>query len=233
MARPLLSAISIILLAGGIVLQIFVILSGAVSGTPLNNIYFLQASTNGIVGQGPVPNPARWTYFSICGEQNGKNSACGPTKAAVPFDPRRNFDADRSSLPAPFANNGTQYYYLSRVAWAFYIIAIFFAVMALLLSVTALCSRLAAKLTGLMTIVAVVMQAVCASLMTYAILIMNYKSDLLTILQCMDRHGSRSIPPEQPKCPPRHVRIRLHLVSISVLDNLYGPLLHRRQWRPR
>jgi hypothetical protein len=92
---------------------------------------------------------------------------------------------------------------------------------------------LAAKLTGLMTIVAVVMQAVCASLMTYAILIMNYKSDLLTILQCMDRHGSRSIPPEQPKCPPRHVRIRLHLVSISVLDNLYGPLLHRRQWRPR
>jgi hypothetical protein len=165
MARSLFSAISIIFLAGGIVLQIFVILSGVISSTPINHIYFLQASTDGITANKPVPNPARWTYFSICTENNGRNAACGPTRAALPFDPRRNFDT-RNGLPDRL-DGGSQFYYMSRVAWAFYIIALFFAVMALLLSVTALCSRLAAKLTGLMTIVAVIMQAVCASLMTY------------------------------------------------------------------
>lgn len=164
-ARPLLSAISIIFLAGGIVLQIFIILSGAINTVPMNKVYFLQASTDGISGNN-VPNPARWTYFSVCGERNGNNANCGKVQAALPFDPRRNFDT-RNGLADGFMNNGSYFYYMSRVAWAFYIIALFFAVMALLLSVTALCSRLAAKLTGLMTIIAVVMQAVCAALMTY------------------------------------------------------------------
>ncbi len=162
------SAISIFFLAAGIVLSIFIVLSGAVNSSPMNKVYFLQASTAGISGSGPsVPNPARWTYFSICSARNGNNAACGKVTAAQPFDPRRNFGT-RNGLPDQFANGGSMYYYESRVAWAFYIIALFFAVMALLLSVTALCSRLAAKFTGMMTIIALVAQAVAAALMTYA-----------------------------------------------------------------
>lgn len=163
-ARPILSAISIFFLAAGIVLQIFVVLSGAINTLPMNKVYFLQASTDGISGSN-VPNPARWAYFSTCGVRNGNNANCGKVQPAHPFDPRRNFGT-RNGLAEGFLNNGSYYYYMSRVAWAFYIIALFFAAVALLLSVTALCSRLAAKLTGLMTIIAVVMQAVAAALMT-------------------------------------------------------------------
>jgi hypothetical protein len=166
--RSLLSALSILILAGGIVLQFFVILSGVSTHTPLNKIYFLQADTSGISsGNGsPVPNPARWTYFAICGERNGNNAMCGKVNAAIPFDPVRNFGT-QTNVPEGLVQHPSQYYYLSRVAWAFYTIALFFAVVALLLSVFALCSRLAAKFTGLVTCIALIMQAVTASIMTY------------------------------------------------------------------
>lgn len=171
-ARPILSILSIIFLAGGIVFELFVILSGvhSVKVTPFDQTYFLQADTSGVTSGGTrVPNPARWTFFSICGANSGHNANCLPVSAAVPFDPKRNFHTTNtgvSNLPASIVNHASMYYYLSRVAWAFYIIAIFFAVVALFLSFTAICSRLAAKLTGLMTLIAVVMQIVCASLMT-------------------------------------------------------------------
>ncbi|KAK5164273.1 Eisosomes component [Saxophila tyrrhenica] len=163
---PILSAISIFFLAGGIVLSLFIILSGAINTLPMNQVFFLQAETNGISGSSnnPVPNPARWTYFAVCGARNGNNANCGPVTAALPFDPRRNFQT-MNGLPQGFRNND-DYYYESRAAWAFYIIALFFAVMALFLSLLALCSRLAAKFTGMMALIAVVMQAVAAGLMT-------------------------------------------------------------------
>jgi hypothetical protein len=88
----MLGAVSMLLVAGGIVLQFLVILSGAVAGNPEPMIYFLQASTNGI---SPQPrNPSRWTFFSICGvDSNGRNTNCGSPVPALPFDPthRDNF----------------------------------------------------------------------------------------------------------------------------------------------
>ena len=173
MARPILSAISIFFLAAGIVLEIFIILSGAVNSSPMNHVYFLQAETSGISGGSKsVPNPARWTYFAICSVRKGLNAACGPVTAALPFDPKRNFSTP-NGLPNQIAGNTSQYYYLSRVAWSFFIIALFFAVVALLLSVTALCSRLAAKFTGMVTMTALIMQTVAAALMTYVQLHIN------------------------------------------------------------
>jgi hypothetical protein len=75
------------------VLQFLVILSGAVGGSPENQIYFLQAATTGI---SPQPrDPSRWTFFSICGvDSNGHNTNCGAIVPALPFDPprRNNFD---------------------------------------------------------------------------------------------------------------------------------------------
>ena len=165
-ARPILSAVSIILLAGGVLLQLLVVLSGVTQHSPLSKVYFIEASTNGISGSGPVPNPARWTYFAICGVENGQNAHCGKVGAAIPFDPVKNFGT-KSNVPDPLVNQQKTYYYLSRVMWAFYLIALFFAVVALLLSVFALCSRLAAKFTGLVTAMALVAQAVTAAIMTY------------------------------------------------------------------
>lgn len=163
-ARPILGLTAILLLAGGIVMQFLVILSG-LNHSPLNQVYFLQASTNGVNGgNDQLQNPARWTYLDICGVVDGNNANCGPKHAALPFDPPRNFGTT-NGLPATFV--GTHYYYyLSRFAWVFYLIALFFAVVAFLLSVFALIARLGAYLTGFTSLLAVFFQALAASLMT-------------------------------------------------------------------
>lgn len=140
-------------------MQFFVVLSG-LGTSPENKVYFLQSTTNNIGGSfhgGDVPNPARWTYLAICGEVNGDNGNCGPKSAAIPFDPARNFGS---------TTLGDGYYYTSRVSWAFYIIALFFAVVAFLISIAAIVARLGAYLTGFFAFLAMISQAVAAALMT-------------------------------------------------------------------
>jgi len=161
-ARPILGLISLILLAGGIVLQFLVILSGAVSGSPENQIYFLQSSTNGIPN---ARNPSRWTFFSITGvDGNGHNTNYGRVVPALPFDPPRNFGT-QTGIPSQFI--GTHYYYyLSRFMFAFYLVALFFAVVAFFTGMLALCTRLGAYLSSLNTALAFFFQALAAALMT-------------------------------------------------------------------
>lgn len=159
-ARPILGLVAILLLAGGITMEFLVILSG-LSSTPENKIFFLQANTNGISG---AKNPTRWTYLALCGVENGNNANCDHTTAALPFDPPRNFGTT-NGVPSQFI--GTHhYYYLSRFAWAFYLVAAFFAVCAIFISLLALFARLGAYLTGLLTLIALFFQTICASLMT-------------------------------------------------------------------
>lgn len=162
-ARPLLGLISLIVLAGGILLQFFTILSGAVNSSPENQFYFLQASTNNIPN---ARNPSRWTFFAICGvgPESGHNVNCGKPVPALPFDPPRNFRTT-SNVPDDFV--GTHhYYYLSRFMFAFYLIALFFAVIALFTGLLALCSRLGGYLSSMTTAIALFFQALAAALMT-------------------------------------------------------------------
>lgn len=157
----ILSLVAVILLAGGIVMQFFIVLSG-LGTSPENKVFFLQSTTDNVQGTfngGDVPNPVRWTYLAICGTDGSNNANCGPTAAAIPFDPRRNFGDD--SLIG-----GNSYYYLSRVSWAFYVIALFFSVVAFLVSVAAIVARLGAYLTGFFAFLAMASQAVAAALMT-------------------------------------------------------------------
>lgn len=165
-ARPILGLAAILLLAGGIVLQFFVILSGAVHSTPTNLVYFLQASTDGVSGgRGDLPNPVRWTYFALCGNTNGHNGNCYGVRAALPFDPPSNFNTDNGVADAFVGTN--KFYYLSRFMFAFYLIALFFAVVSFLLSVFALCARLGSYLTGFTVFLALFFQTLTAALMTY------------------------------------------------------------------
>jgi len=162
-ARPILGLVSLILLAGGILLQFFVILSGAVSGSIENKVYFLQASTNGIKG---ARNPSRWTFFAICGVDGANNANCGKVVPALPFNPpgKSNFGTT-TGVPAAFVGTHT-YYYLSRFMFAFFIIALFFAVCALFTGLLALCTRLGAYMSSLTTSVALFFQTLAAALMT-------------------------------------------------------------------
>lgn len=167
-ARPILSLISILLLAGGIVMTFLIVLSGAHIGNPVNKVYFLQAATNGITGgNSQVHNPARWTYLAVCGVANGLNYECGASHPAQAFAPVRNFGTSQG-VPAAFIGT-TKFYYLSRFAWAFYIIALFFAVLAFFLSLLALCTRLGAYLSGLNAAIALFFQTLAAALMTYVL----------------------------------------------------------------
>jgi len=95
---PILGLVSLILVAGALLLQFLVILSGAVQGNPVNKVYFLQAATTGVNG---ARNPARWTFFAICGVVNGANGNCGNVVPALPFDPPTNFGTT-TGLPAAF-----------------------------------------------------------------------------------------------------------------------------------
>ncbi|KAL6712625.1 Eisosomes component [Coniothyrium glycines] len=162
-ARPILAFGSLILVAGGLLLQFFTILSGAINHTPINKFYFLQASTGGIQD---ARNPSRWTFFAICGvdPSTGHNDNCGNVVPALPFDPPRNFGTT-DGVPEQFIGTH-QYYYLSRFMFAFYLIALFFAAIALVSGLLALCSRLGGYLSALTTSVALFFQTLAAALMT-------------------------------------------------------------------
>jgi hypothetical protein len=155
--------LSLIILAGGILLQFLVILSGGVDGNPENQIYFLEASNIGNIPN--ARNPSRWTLFAVCGVgSNGRNANCGAPVPALPFDPPRNFHT-QTNVPQQFI--GTHhYYYMSRFMFAFYIIALFSSVIALFTGLLALCSRLGGYLSGLTTCVALLSQTLAAALMT-------------------------------------------------------------------
>ncbi|KAK5114627.1 hypothetical protein LTR62_002199 [Meristemomyces frigidus] len=164
-ARPILALLALLLLAGGIVMDLLVALSGGVHSSPITQIFFLQADLTGVTSNSQnFHNPARWTWNSICGVQNGLNANCGSTHAAQSFSPARNFGTT-SGLPAALSG-GSKFYYLSRFAWAFYVVSLFFAVIAFFLAFIALCTRLGAYLTGMMAALALFFQTLTAALMT-------------------------------------------------------------------
>ncbi|KAF2488875.1 SUR7-domain-containing protein [Lophium mytilinum] len=162
-SRPIFGIVSLIILAGGILLQFLVILSGAVNSSPENQIYFLEASNIGNIAG--ARNPSRWTFFAVCGaDSKGHNTNCGKVVPALPFDPPRNFG---TTMNVPDQFIGThKFFYLSRFMFAFYLIALFFAVCALFTGLLALCSRLGGYLSALTVSVALFFQTLAAALMT-------------------------------------------------------------------
>lgn len=165
-ARPILGLLSLLLLAGSIVMQFLVILSGAIQKMPVNSVYFLEAATNGF--QNPnsrYRNPARWTYWAICAVRGSSNSNCSrPPTPALPFDIPRNFGTS-NGVPNSLQNQ-SHYFYLSRFAWVFYLIALVFTVLAFFLGLLALCTRLGSYLSGMLTSIAMIFQGLAAALMT-------------------------------------------------------------------
>jgi hypothetical protein len=71
--------VSLILIAGALVLMFFVVLSGLKSTTPLNKVYFLQADTSSISGARSI---SQWTYFYVCGSGN---TDCGKAVPGLPI----------------------------------------------------------------------------------------------------------------------------------------------------
>lgn len=162
-SRPIFGILSLILLAGAVLLQFFIVLAGSTNTTPINLVYFLETTTNGIPG---ARNPSRWTLFYICGADGSRNANCGRPVPALPFNPpgRSNFDTTQG-IPESFLGTN-RYFYLSRFAFAFFLISLFFGVIALLTGVLALCTRLGAYLSSANAFIAMGFQTLFAALMT-------------------------------------------------------------------
>jgi len=134
-----------------------------VKSDPEPHIYFLQSTTKGIPG---APNPARWTYWAVCGVDGDLNANCGKATPALPFAPanKHNFNTN-TGVPEAFIKHN-YYYYMSRFAWVFFLIALIFSVFAFLTSALALCTRIGAFFSGLNTLIAFAWQTLAAILMT-------------------------------------------------------------------
>ncbi len=97
---PGIAFVSLFLTAGACLLLFLVILAGAISSNPVNQIYFLQADTSEIEGALPI---SRWTLWNICGvDDSGRNNNCGAVKPAFPFNPQSNFPDVTEGIPDGF-----------------------------------------------------------------------------------------------------------------------------------
>ncbi|KAI9708867.1 MAG: hypothetical protein M1828_002590 [Chrysothrix sp. TS-e1954] len=159
--RSIIAIVSLILVAGGLLLQLFVVLSGGVNGSPINKFYFLSADTSMITG---APQHTAWTFFATCPITGTSTHNCNSAKAALPFRPDLNFG---STMGVPKGIVGSnKYYYLSRVMFAMYLIALFFGFLALVMGILAIFTRLGSYLSGALTMLAMFFQALAAALMT-------------------------------------------------------------------
>ena len=112
-------------LLGTGLLSFLLILSGARHSGTLKNFYWFQAETSGF---NDAPNTTRWYNYDYCNWEGGQNRGCSSKAPAKPFSPRDNFGRS-DNMPSTFLDNRNTYYYLSRVAWAMLLIAIFFVFM--------------------------------------------------------------------------------------------------------
>lgn len=162
-ARPIFGLLSLILVAGAVLLHFFVLLAGAINGSVVNNIYFLQADTSAIQG---APSTTRWTFWNSDPVDSNGLTMINGIHPAWPFDPQSNFGT-QSGVPAGFIGTN-YYYYMTRFMFAFNLIALFFAVVALFTGLLALCSRIGSYLSSVTTFVALVFEILTAVLMTTA-----------------------------------------------------------------
>ncbi|EGV66761.1 hypothetical protein CANTEDRAFT_112163 [Yamadazyma tenuis ATCC 10573] len=144
MLRRVFTFVPVILLLGAALLLFFVNLAGANPSGVLGKFYWSEVDSSSF--NAPW-DKARWTLYSLCGEQNGRNYDCTSTKAAFPYSPKDNFGS-AENLPQEFIKHRKTYYYLSRFAYAFFLIGIVFAILAIIPTVLSCC--LSGFITGIL-----------------------------------------------------------------------------------
>ena len=162
--NAILAPVSLILMAGAIVMMIFVILAGVRNVTPLNDTFFLRADTHDITGARPV---SQWSYFYICRPGNTGCSGAWP-------DPPIGWAWSAYARNAPASLVGDKgghttssyYYYMWRFGWVFYLIGFFFAVISFFAGFLACLGRLGAALAGLVGLTSLFFTSLAAALMT-------------------------------------------------------------------
>lgn len=165
-------ALTIFFLAGSALLLFFIVLAGSKSdGNVLNKWYFLTVDTS---NYNNVSYPvSRWSMYGICGYQKGVSLSkpgsfigCTPNKPAYPFDPKRNFRIAENNLWVEFKTN--KFYYMTRFQYPFYLIALFFDVVAFFVSIISGCLRAAGLINVISIFLTALFSVIAASLSTAA-----------------------------------------------------------------
>lgn len=148
--------------AGAILLLFFILLGGAFDRFPLNRFFWLEADTSQISG---APKKSRWTLYGFCEVKDGVNSNCSSNRPAYAIQPEKNFGTTKG-VPQDFIDNHDTYFYLSRFAFPFFLIGIFFAVLSLIMGTLAYVSRLGAAITSSITFLAFIFVAAASAVET-------------------------------------------------------------------
>lgn len=150
MLRRLLTVVPLILLLGAALLLFFINLTGANNSGVLGEFYWSEV--DGARDFGMPWDKARWTLYNLCGvNKDGRNYDCTSTTPAYPYSPVDNFATTRD-IPQTFIDNRDTYYYLSRFAYAFFLVGIVFSVIAVFPTLLSCCVK--GFITGILSSVA-------------------------------------------------------------------------------
>ena len=160
-------------LAGTVLLLIFTVLSGSSKHFPLNKFYWLEADTSGI--KNAPANRSAWTFWGVCDKADYSNCLLGP---AYPISPEDNFGTT-ADIPKDFVDNENTYYYLSRFAFAFCLIALAFSGLAFIIDILGFCFEIIDKVVIFLITIGLLFLAGFASLQTAVVVLAKnaFKND--------------------------------------------------------
>lgn len=162
--------LAILFTMGSCLLLFFIVLAGTKSHGVLQKWYWLAADTSNTPGaQYPI---SRWSMYNICGYEKGSSVSkpgkfigCTKNKPAYPLDPQRNFKSGDQTWD-DFRTD--KYYFMTRFDFAFYLIALFFEVLTLFVSLAAYCLRSLSITAAILQVLSFVFVVIAASLSTAA-----------------------------------------------------------------
>lgn len=140
-------ASTLIFFAGNVLLLLLIIISGGSDNYPMSRLYWVEGDTSGI---GHAPNTTRWTYWGACSRSNGKTTCGSFLGPAYPISPVDNFGT-KTNVPHKFISNRSSFYYLTRLAFSFFWIALSFIAISFLIYIGAWFSHDVSHVTWILT----------------------------------------------------------------------------------
>lgn len=137
MLRRFATIIPFVLIAGSTVMLLFINLSGALNDLTFLNKFYFSTADDGY--------ERRWTMYAMCTPLGDGKVQCTKKLPAYPYDPSRNLGA--SFVPEEFDKNQKTYFYLSKIAYLMFLLALLCSILSLL-PVTISCCACTGFLTG-------------------------------------------------------------------------------------
>lgn len=120
MLRKLLTLAALIGALASLAAMILVNISGTTSKSFIDNIYFSELENN-----------YRWTMYGLCEKNDNNVYLCTVPEPAYPYSPVDNFSF--TNIPSEFSVNRSIYYFLLRTAYGFFLVALLFSALSLML----------------------------------------------------------------------------------------------------